>query len=116
MPRVTDLMGEIATAAAEQSEGIQHISEALGQMDDVTQQNAALVEEAAAAAESLQGQAETLFESVARFSLGADEPSVRAVVVERPAPKTGASMPPRAPLRPVRARVAHGAESDWEEF
>jgi len=113
---VTDLMGEIATAAAEQSEGIQHISEALGQMDDVTQQNAALVEEAAAAAESLQGQAETLFESVARFSLGADEPSVRAVVVERPAPKTGASMPPRAPLRPVRARVAHGAESDWEEF
>ena len=50
--RVTDIMGEIAAASAEQADGIEQVNRAVSQMDEVTQQNAALVEEAAAAAGS----------------------------------------------------------------
>jgi aerotaxis receptor len=57
--RVTDIMGEISSASAEQSAGIEQVNEAVTQMDDVTQQNAALVEQAAAAG-SLEEQAERL--------------------------------------------------------
>ncbi len=55
--RVTDIMGEIAAASAEQSRGIEQVNQAITQMDEVTQQNAALVEEAAAASKSLEDQA-----------------------------------------------------------
>ena len=51
--RVTDIMGEIAAASAEQADGIEQVNRAVSQMDEVTQQNAALVEEAAAAAGSM---------------------------------------------------------------
>jgi methyl-accepting chemotaxis protein len=67
--RVTDIVAEITTASIEQSSGIQQVGEAVGQMDKVTQQNAALVEESAAAAESLQGQAQQLVQVVAVFKL-----------------------------------------------
>ena len=52
--RVTDIMGEIAAASTEQSRGIEQVNQAITQMDEVTQQNAALVEEAAAASRSLE--------------------------------------------------------------
>jgi len=67
--RVTDIMGEIRTASAEQSSGIEQVSLAVAQMDEVTQQNAALVEEAAAAAGSLEDQAGRLREAVATFRI-----------------------------------------------
>jgi len=67
--RVTDIMGEITAASEEQSVGIEQINKAMSQMDEVTQQNAALVEEAAAAAESLQGQAGNLAQVVSVFKL-----------------------------------------------
>lgn len=67
--RVTDIMGEIASASDEQSTGIDHIHQALSQMDQVTQQNAALVEEAAAAAQSLQEQAAALSKTVSIFKM-----------------------------------------------
>ncbi|SOE92479.1 methyl-accepting chemotaxis sensory transducer with TarH sensor [Burkholderia sp. D7] len=67
--RVTDIMGEIAAASAEQSSGIEQVARAVTQMDEVTQQNAALVEEAAAAAQSLEDQAGALKEAVAVFQL-----------------------------------------------
>ncbi|MGJ0516239.1 MAG: methyl-accepting chemotaxis protein [Methylomicrobium sp.] len=69
--RVTDIMTEIATASAEQSAGIEQVNQAIVQMDDVTQQNAALVEQAAAAAESLEEQAAMLAESMKHFRLDA---------------------------------------------
>ena len=62
-------MNEIMASSAEQSEGIEQIKEAIVQMDGVTQQNAALVEEAAAAAQSLQDQARQLAQSVSVFRL-----------------------------------------------
>ncbi|OWT79945.1 MULTISPECIES: methyl-accepting chemotaxis protein [unclassified Achromobacter] len=67
--RVTDIMGEISAASEEQSTGIDQVNRAVSQMDEVTQQNAALVEEAAAAAGSLQEQAQRLSEAVAVFKI-----------------------------------------------
>jgi methyl-accepting chemotaxis protein len=67
--RVTDIMGEISSASTEQSTGIQHVGVAIAQMDAVTQQNAALVEQATASAASLAEQAEQLKQSVAVFQL-----------------------------------------------
>ncbi|MBY4898422.1 methyl-accepting chemotaxis protein [Cupriavidus sp. AU9028] len=71
--RVTDIMGEISAASAEQSSGIEQVNKAVAQMDEVTQQNAALVEEAAAAAGSLEDQAARLMASLARFRLAQAE-------------------------------------------
>ncbi|EJL80858.1 methyl-accepting chemotaxis protein [Herbaspirillum sp. CF444] len=71
--RVTDIVGEISSASEEQSDGIEQINLAITQMDEVTQKNAALVEEAAAAAQSMQHQAGTLLEVVSIFKLGAEQ-------------------------------------------
>ena len=68
--RVTDIMGEITAATREQIDGIEQINQAVTQMDQVTQQNAALVEEAAAAAESMQDQAANLVQVVSVFRTG----------------------------------------------
>lgn len=67
--RATDLMGEISAASTEQSLGVSQVGEAVAQMDQVTQQNAALVEEMAAAATSLKSQAEELVEVVSVFRI-----------------------------------------------
>ncbi len=67
--RVTDIMGEISTASNEQSTGVAQVGEAVSQMDHATQQNAALVEEMAAAAGSLRSQAQELVQTVAMFKL-----------------------------------------------
>jgi len=68
--KVTDVVSDIAAASEEQSEGIEQVNKAIAQMDEVTQQNAALVEEAAAAAQSLRDQAEKLSGVVSVFNLG----------------------------------------------
>jgi methyl-accepting chemotaxis protein len=68
--RVTDIMAEIMAASVEQTAGIEQINEAVVQMDQVTQQNAALVEEAAAAAEAMQDQAAQLAQVVSVFRTG----------------------------------------------
>ncbi len=67
--RVNDIMGEIAAASDEQRRGIEQVALAVGQMDQVTQQNAALVEEGAAATGALEAQAEYLTAAVSRFAL-----------------------------------------------
>jgi methyl-accepting chemotaxis protein-1 (serine sensor receptor) len=68
--RVTDIVGEISGASAEQSQGVGQVGEAITQIDQVTQQNAALVEESSAAAESLKVQAQHLVQAVSAFRLG----------------------------------------------
>jgi methyl-accepting chemotaxis protein len=75
---VTDIMGEITAASHEQTAGIEQINEAVTQMDHVTQQNAALVEEAAAAAASLQEQAGNLARVVSAFTISGAPPSPAA--------------------------------------
>ncbi|RQO63618.1 hypothetical protein DBR47_00905 [Paucibacter sp. KBW04] len=79
--RVTDIIGEITAAASEQSDGIGQVNGAVVHLDQMTQQNAALVEQSAAAAESLKDQARRLTEVVSVFRLGNDERSL-----SRPAP------------------------------
>ncbi len=68
--RVGDIIGEITSAASEQSDGIGQVNQAINQLDQMTQQNAALVEESAAAAQSLRDQAERLAGAVQVFKLG----------------------------------------------
>jgi methyl-accepting chemotaxis protein len=77
--RVTDIMGEISSASHEQALGVAQVGEAVTQMDQSTQQNAALVEEMAAAASSLNSQANDLVKVVAVFKLGADSPGRAAL-------------------------------------
>jgi methyl-accepting chemotaxis protein len=67
--RVTQAMGEIADATQQQSQGISHVGESVSQLDQMTQQNAALVEQSAAAADSLRQQAKDLTDAVARFQV-----------------------------------------------
>ena len=107
--RVTDIMGEISSASVEQTSGIEQINMAVAQMDQVTQQNASLVEEAAAAAESLQGQAGKLAQLVSVFKIGNEAPAARAAApVRRAAPATRLAAP--AP------RKASVREEEWETF
>ncbi|MCO6057689.1 methyl-accepting chemotaxis protein [Pseudomonas sp. MOB-449] len=107
--RVTDIMAEIAAASAEQSRGIEEVNGAVSQMDEMTQQNAALVEEAAAAAEALQEQAGVMAQSVAVFKL---DPAHAG----QPAPARSHARQPQA-ARPARAgRAARSKEEEWEEF
>jgi len=114
--RVTDIMGEITIASAEQTDGIEQVNQAIAEMDQVTQQNAALVEESAAAAESMQQQAGRLTQVVSVFKLAQAakaEPRLRPVPASavRAAPRT------RAIAAPQPKRTARGAGSDeWEEF
>ena len=85
---VTDIMGEISAASNEQSQGVSQVGEAVTQMDQVTQQNAALVEEMAAAAGSLNGQAQDLVSTVAFFKLSpADEQRAQARRAQAAAPR-----------------------------
>ncbi|MEA3094231.1 MAG: methyl-accepting chemotaxis protein serine sensor receptor, partial [Caballeronia sp.] len=103
--RVTDIMGEIAAASEEQSSGIEQVARAVTQMDEVTQQNAALVEEAAAAAQSLEGQATKLRQAVAVFHLD-DDSSVQKGFGHVSA-RSGSSAPAKSRLAvPATIRAA----------
>ncbi|MCC7682635.1 methyl-accepting chemotaxis protein [Janthinobacterium sp. FW305-128] len=89
--RVSDIITEITAASSEQSVGIDEINRAIGQMDAVTQQNAALVEESAAAAESMQHQAHNLAQVVSVFKLNGQQASVSGLKgAKRPAAKVPA--------------------------
>jgi methyl-accepting chemotaxis protein len=102
--RVTDIMGEITTASQEQSGGIEQVNQAIGQMDEATQQNAALVEESAAAAASLQDQAAKLAQVVGIFRL--DQSFAAApVTVVKAAPAIGKQGKPLAKLARPAVRV-----------
>ena len=138
--RVTDIMGEITAASEEQSTGIDQVNRAVTQMDEVTQQNAALVEEAAAAAGSLEEQARQLSQAVSVFKLrsGADVIDVAAQQVpDRPQPaarprinpgrpaakaaqkdEAAAKAPAKlsAPAPRPKAAPAGGGQDDWESF
>ncbi|MGS5089633.1 methyl-accepting chemotaxis protein [Hydrogenophaga sp. A37] len=133
--RVSDIIGEITAASGEQSDGIGQVNVAVTQLDQMTQQNAALVEESAAAAESLQEQAARLAQVVQIFRIDGAASAAPAALDRRPAPRAAksaalASRPvtaavaksprvatgPSPAARPAKAPVAAGAEGDWESF
>lgn len=101
---VTDLMGEIASASDEQSKGITQVGQAVAEMDCVTQQNAALVQQASRAAAALEEQATQLNQAVAVFKLQADDVRTKSVAKPR------ATVLTTAPI----AKVDNNA--NWETF
>lgn len=105
--RVTDIMAEIAAASDEQSRGIQQVSLAVTEMDNVTQQNASLVEEASSAAASLEDQAGRLTQAVAVFRLN-NAPVAHAAKAAQSALRT----PNLAP----RPALATSGNDNWETF
>ena len=105
--RVTDIMAEIASASAEQSTGIEQVNEAITQMDGVTQQNAALVEEAAAASAALQEQATTLAQLVSVFNVGDGSGEAIAAATRAPAPKRSLAL--RAKVQARTGKVGQEA-------
>jgi methyl-accepting chemotaxis protein len=129
--RVTDIVGEISAASREQDAGVSQVGEAVSGMDQTTQQNAAMVEEIAAAAASLNTQAQELLKTVAVFQLAPSPPAgaTQAAVVTRTAQAgartatrdsagTAARLAHKAPaaLGPVPARMALAGGGDWESF
>ncbi len=121
--RVTDIMAEISAASQEQSAGIEQVNQTVVQMDETTQQNAALVEEATAAARAMEDQAVQLGEAVARFRLASQGVTVApARLTTAPLPRQVAAAAPvarPAPARPLRASAAQpalAADGDWQEF
>jgi methyl-accepting chemotaxis protein I, serine sensor receptor len=109
--RVTDIMGEIASASDEQSRGIDQVGLAVNEMDRVTQQNAALVEESATAAAALEDQASRLKQSVAVFNIGKE--FVAQAVNVSTAPKMLRPAAVKALAQPAGAR---SADDNWETF
>ena len=130
--RVTDIIGEISAAAAEQSDGISQVNVAVNQLDQMTQQNAALVEQSTAAAESLREQAARMAEAVAVFRIDEGAHVQRSRTVDTPKPpqttsKTlpspkaaiaSPSLPPRAahPVARTKTEPGAGSDGDWETF
>jgi methyl-accepting chemotaxis protein len=133
--KVTDIVAEIAAASQEQSAGIEQVNKAITQMDEVTQQNASLVEEAAAASRSMEEQAQRMVQIMSFFRTGAaatrgatasvpmrqemaapaapktngrGRPKPKPVQTAKPRPEP--PPPPRKPLRPV------ADPDEWQEF
>jgi methyl-accepting chemotaxis protein len=120
--KVTDIVGEIAAASREQSSGIEQVNKAVMAMDQTTQQNAALVEEAAAASQAIVEQAQSLSGMIARYNVGtegstfgagAEAPRAERRSKERPWSKSTDGS--RAVPAPSRKAVAAGG-SEWNEF
>ncbi|MFC7297500.1 methyl-accepting chemotaxis protein [Herminiimonas aquatilis] len=119
---VTDIMGEILAASQEQSAGIEQVNTAIVQMDEVTQQNAALVEEAAAAAASLRDQATNLSGVVAVFKLHGHASGTQSITPQA-RPRALSSPPAVAPAKrsiastaPAKIASSKDSDSDWEQF
>jgi methyl-accepting chemotaxis protein len=104
--RVTTIMGEILIASKEQSDGIEQVNKAIGQMDDVTQQNAALVEQAAAAAASLREQTGSLSQAVSVFRLDGEMQTSFSAPVNEPVLALAHSITLSQPVS--RRHNAHG--------
>jgi methyl-accepting chemotaxis protein len=123
--KVSDIVAEISAASQEQSIGIEQVNKAIMQMDGLTQQNAALVEEAAAGAESLQQQARGMLDGMSRFKVGAAsytaDSSTAALPTQRragtPRAVAATKAPREAGRRPPAAtlRKAVGADGEWSE-
>lgn len=120
--RVNDIMSEIAAASVEQSSGLDEVSKAVIQMDEMTQQNAALVEEAAAAAESLESQSGQLAMNVARFKLDNHEQpramSSAAMAAKQPV-KSASTKPVAKPTTKANSKLlkpTKSVEDEWESF
>ena len=132
--RVADIVAEIAAASKEQASGVEEINKAVTQMDQMTQQNGALVEESAASSRTLQDEAQTMYEKMSSFEIGEANGVVeKPAQVKRPAQTPQAKKPiAMAPAKSIGSRAANGrngkpvpaaafkasgeSDHDWKEF
>lgn len=118
--KVSDIVSEIASASREQSDGIGQVNRALLQMDEMTQQNASLVEEAAAASEAVDAQSEELINLVGYFTLDASKPSNDAEIIEnQEASETSmeAARPEtEAKNLPDKSKSSEQSDEEWTDF
>jgi methyl-accepting chemotaxis protein len=129
--RVNDLISEISSATLEQTQGINQVGDAVSQLDQVTQQNAALVEESSAAADSLNQQAAKLVKAVSLFKISQGQAKSLAIPaplpskvqadapIRKPAPKQAQRPAPKATVKftPTGTALAMaGAGDTWEQF
>ncbi len=128
--KVTDIVGEIAAASQEQSAGIEEVNKAILQLDELTQQNAALVEQTAAASESMGEQADDLNQMMTFFTVDSDADSTGKDRTEDPKnsrerrasgrPWTAAGNAEMSkqlePQVPVRQAAVNSGDQEWEEF
>jgi methyl-accepting chemotaxis protein len=124
--QVTDIVGEISAATQEQNDGIAQVHRAVTEMDQTTQQNAALVEQTAAAASTLRDQADKLEQVVSVFRISAAQasyapaaaPAARATprAVVTALPKAAPRKAPAAKPAPQKLKAAASSTDEWEEF
>ena len=130
--RVSEMIGQITASASEQHDGIVHVNQAIARLDDMTQQNAALVEQSAAAADSLRDEAQRLGSAVRRFRVDAHEVERPAASSTRPSSPMPLATPRSAPTAsrpaspaavarggapaPAAAVSASASDDDWETF
>jgi methyl-accepting chemotaxis protein len=117
--RVSDIMAEISAASKEQSSGIDQVNVAVSQMDKITQQNAALVEQAAAAAKSMEEQTIELSQIVSVFQIGKPAREVTGARGKRAGTHSAATGKPAASSaarKPAKMAAAADDGDDWKEF
>jgi len=126
--QVTDIVGEISAATQEQNDGIAQVHRSITQMDETTQQNSALVEQTAAAAQTLRDQADALERVVSAFTIGAPQvgytpparPAVRSAPVAKKLPPKpvvkAAAKPLASPVQKAKTTAAATSSGEWEEF
>ena len=114
--KVSDIIAEIAAASQEQSTGIDQVNKAIIQMDEVTQQNAALVEEAAAASESMDEQSKGLSQLMEFFGTDDDVDSRQKTTTRKSAPKPRESGTTRRAAPRSKQKTASVDSDEWEEF
>ena len=133
--RVTDLIGEITAAANEQRDGFGQVNQAVSNLDQMTQQNAALVEESSAAAKAMHEQAQRLMQTMAVFQVGASTAAGQAMTAPPPTSTPAPQVVARAPVAPAStvrvpaapkvvaapravasSKPAASPDGDWETF
>jgi methyl-accepting chemotaxis protein len=114
--KVSDIVAEISAASQEQSSGIHQVNKAISQMDETTQQNAALVEEAAASSESMREQADELKRQVTFFHLGKETTKATPPVPEPVRAKVRVPPPTKPVILQPSYPTAYHKDSEWEDF
>ena len=135
MRRVTDLIGEITASASEQRDGFSQVNHAVSNLDQMTQQNAALVEESSAAANAMSEQANRLLQVVSIFDVGHSKPAAsyrtpapvsvgasaprstsKKVPADKPAAMIAKAKPKAVAQTKAVAQAKAASDDDWETF
>ncbi|GFE88632.1 methyl-accepting chemotaxis protein [Steroidobacter agaridevorans] len=119
--KVADIIGEISSASQQQASGLDQVNGAITQMDESTQQNAAMAEETSAVAASMSEQAKKLTDMISVFKIrssggGYQQPVARTPVASAPQPVRVASAKPVAAPAPQPLKKAAGSDVEWQEF